>query len=400
MNPDKVWRAALILAIGAAVSCLVWSLASAEPELQANACFNSPTTADPTATVCISNVNVLFNGTGTDNQFYVSWRTLASADGHVKLVGGDTYYDVRGANYQGVTHYVRVNNLAAKTNYLFDVLTNGQTYTNGGAHWTARLGPALAAPTPYFVFGRVKNPDTSDADGALVYAQVRDGDSQGTQGRSGLLSAVIVLADGGDFFNINLSTARTQNNADLYLFNPAGDRVLVVAQGEQGSASKAFPVGDLHPPKPPPSLILGTNGSGNVVTATPTVLPPTETPTASPTATETEMPVPTLTEVPALPTEIAEPIETETAAVPPTFETVPTLSPEQATRLADETNATQVAEAANQPQPDRTRVFGGVPLIQPPAQASPNTWLLLGLAAVLIVGAALLGLAALFVSRR
>lgn len=399
MNPtDKFWRAALVITCCAAISFLLWSYTSAEPELQgANSCLNAPVSTDPTATVCISNVTVPFNGTSGDNQFYVSWLTRGAVSGHVTLTGGDTFSDVRGDSFKGTTHYVRVSNLAAKTAYTFDVISDDTTYTNGGGHWSARLGPAMQPATPYFIFGRVKNPDGSDADGALVLAQVRDGDKQGTQGRSGLLSALINLADGGNFFNINLANARTQNNNQSYTYSADGDRVFVAAFGAQGRANKAFKISDLHPPKPPPSLILG-NGSGSVVTATPTLIPPSLTPTLSPTPTETETPVPTDTDTPEPPTETAEPIETETVSVPPTFETVPTLSPDQATALAQDTNATDVANAAGQTQP--TRIYGGVPVLQPAQQSNAGTWVVIGLAAVLIVGGVLLGLAAFFVSRR
>src|SRR6202521_3411014 len=98
MNPtDKFWRAALVFSCCAAISFLLWSLTSAEPELQsANSCLNAPASADPTATVCISNITVPFNGTSADNQFYVSWLTPGAVSGRVTLGGGNTFSDVRG----------------------------------------------------------------------------------------------------------------------------------------------------------------------------------------------------------------------------------------------------------------------------------------------------------------
>ena len=82
----------------------------------------------------------------------------------------------------------------------------------------------------------------------------------------------------------------------------------------------------------------------------------------------------------------------------PTLELVPTVSPDQATRLASDENAPRVAIAAGLPQP--TRVFGGVPVLEPNRQPTTNTWLIIGLAVVLIIGAVLLGLAGFFVWRR
>ncbi len=401
---EKIWRAAFVWLVVIAVVLLVLSVsradpARAEPPQQANACFNAPAAADPTNSVCISNVVVLFNGVSPENQFVVSWRTQSAQTGSVKL-NNATYQDVRGAEFQGTTHYIKISGLAAKTTYTFDIVSGDETYTKGGAHWSVRLGPAIQPTTPYFIFGRVKNPDGSDADGAIVYAQVRDGDDKGTNGRSSLLSGLIVLADGGDFFNINVETARTQNISQKYVYSADADRVYISAVGTQGSASKQFKISDLHPPKPPPSMILSGSGTGNVVTATPTLIPPTATPTLSPTLTETITPSPTLTHTALPPTKTSAPRGTATPNVPPTFENVPTIAPDQATRLAATPDTTLVAiPAGEEIEPPRTRVFGGVPEIQPPAQTN-NTVLFIGLAVVLFVGAVLLGLAAFFASRR
>lgn len=399
---ERVWRAALSFLLVVAAALLCPSAARAAPAEQSNACLNAPASADPTATVCISNMIVVFNGESDENQFYVSWRTAGSARGRIQILGGGSFDDVRGGDYRGKTHYVQVKKLKGRTNYQFDVISDGETYTNGGAHWSVRMGPALPSDTPFYVSGHVKNPDGSGADGALVFAQLRDSDNQGTDGRSGFLSALIVLADGGDFFNINLEAARTPNNSAKYIFDPDADRVFIAATGEQGTVSKQFKISDLQLPKPPPSLILNSSGTGNVATATPTLLPSTPTATFTETATETATPTevsPTPTHTPP-PTETPEPPATETPNLPPTFESVSTPAPEQETRLAEIPEGTNAAlPAGAEVEPPRTRVFGQVPTIPPPAQAD-NTLLFIGLGIVLIVGAVLLGLAAFFVARR
>lgn len=401
MFPFKCTRRAVLVSVILTAAALFYlPRADAHPVLQNASCLNAPAATDPTATVCISNVIVPFNGMSEENQFAVSWRTSNAAQGRVQLRNGDTFDDVRGTNYRGQTHYVIIRNLAAKSTYAFDLISDGETFTNGGAHWTVRMGSAVDATTPYFIFGRVKNPDGSDADGTIVYAQVRDGDQQGTGGRSGLVSAIIVLADGGNFFNMDLQNARTQNNANKFVFNPATDHVILNAFGAQGSARKQFDISDLHPPKPPASINLSASGTGNVTTATPT-LSPTQTLTPSNTTTQTATHMPTAIETrTAVATETLEPNATETPALPPTFENVPTIAPDQATRLASTPDTTSVAiPAGEEVEPPPTRVFGGVPVIEPPAQAN-NTLLLTALALVLFVGAVLLGLAAYFVSRR
>lgn len=401
MNP-ATWlvRAAFFFALIAAMALLVWSTTRAAPTLQTTNCLSAPIAADPSATVCVSQVVVQVNSTSEKNLFYVSWRTREAERGRVRLVNGDTFEDVRGANYEGKTHYVQVNNLKAKTDYLFDIISGGETYTNGGKHWTAQLGAALEETTPFFIIGHVYNSNGSAADGALVFAQVRDGDNQGTEGRTGLLSALVVVEDGGDLFNINLGYARKQNNLQPYVFNPEADRVFLTALGETGRVEQQFIIQDLHPPKPPPSLMLSETGTGVVSTATATQIPDTATPTPTPTYTETLTLTPTLTNTAAPPTLTPQPQPTNTPNAPPTFESVPTLEPAQATSLAPTAAPTSVANAEGaQPDFQRTRVFGGVPAIQPPPDSN-STFIVIALAVVLFVGAVLLGLAAFFVSRR
>lgn len=400
---EKVWRAVLTILLIVAAAFLCLSAARASPALQVNACLNAPVSADPTPTVCVSNIAILFNGESADNHFVVSWRTPDAVKGRVHLLGGASFDDVRGADYQGKTHYIEVKKLKGRTDYEFDITSGGDTYTNGGAHWSVHMGPAQSSGTPFYISGHVKNPDGSGADGALVFAQLRDGDDKGTAGRSSFLSALIVLTDGGDFFNINLEAARAQNNSTRYVFDPNADRVFITAMGAEGTASKQFKISDLQLPKPPPSLSLSPGGTGNVATATPTLFPSTATPTFSATPTETATATllsPTSTHTSAPPTRIPALAATDTPNILPTLESVPTPAPEQETRVAENPNATSVAlPAGAEVEPQRTRVFGAVPDLPPPEPVN-NTLLFVGLAMVLMVGAVLLGLAAFFAARR
>lgn len=377
-------------------SGLLFSTVRAAPPLQTPNCQTAPAAPDPSGSVCISRVVIPFNGVSPDNQFYVSWRSVNAEKGQVKLDSGETSDDVRGAAYQGVTHYVAVSNLDAKKTYTFDIVSGGQTFTNNGAHWDVRTGAALQATNPYTIFGRVKNPDGSDADGAIVYAQVRDGDDVGSQGRSGFISGVIVLADGGNFFTIDLDLARTQNFNQKFVFDPEMDRVQIIVVGKQGTASKTFVIQDLHPPAPPPSLILSGSGAGTAATATPSLVPPTATPTLTPTLTPTVTLTPTATPTFFVPTETPV-LPTETLVIPTIQNPIPTLAPAEATRVAVE--PTRVAIPAGQ-EIEPTRIFGGVPTVQPPPPAANNNLLVIFIAVFLFVGAVLLGAAAFFVSRR
>ena len=76
----------------------------------------------------------------------------------------------------------------------------------------------------------------SDADHTIVYAQIRDGDDQGSQGRSSWLSGLIVVADGGNFFNIDLDNARANNIA---MGARPGELTMLVADGMEHPLLKA-----------------------------------------------------------------------------------------------------------------------------------------------------------------
>ena len=365
----------------------------------ASTATTAPIAADPSASVCISRVVVPFNGVSPENQFYVSWRSSKPEKGQVKLASDETFDDVRGGSYQGITHYIAVSNLDAKKTYTFDILSGGQTFTHNGEHWEVRTGAALQSTNPYTIFGRVKNPDGSDADGAIVYAQIRDADDVGSQGRSALLSAVIVLADGGNFFTIDLDQARTQSLSQKFVFDAEMDRVQIIAVGAQGTASKAFRIDELHPPAPPPSLNLSGSGTGTVATATPSLVPPTVTPTSTPTLTPTATLSPTATPTLFVPSETPVP-PTATLALPTIQSPIPTLEPAEETRIAETPTLVAIPASGDEVEPGRTRVFGGVPSVEPPPAASNNNVLVIVFAVVLFVGAVLLGAAAFFLSRR
>jgi hypothetical protein len=400
MNLNKIERRkAFILALAAFVVVLVRTSALASPPTQSTSCLTAPVAPDPSPTVCVSQAVAQVDARSEKNYFYVSWRTQNPEKGQVRLAGGRTYHDVRGEDFEGRTHYVRVEGLRAKSSTQFDIVSGGETYTNGGDHWTGELGEAVEESAPYFIIGHVTNPNGNGANGALVYAQIRDGDAEGTPGRTGLLSALIVLEDGGDIFNINLGLARKQNNLQPFSFEPDSDRVFLTAIGPQGSVSEQFIISDLHPPRPPPSLMLAREGTGTVATATATIIPDTATPTLTPTLTETPTATPTNTLAP--PTETQRPRPTRTPEVLPTETSAPTALPTIPTGGTPTPGTTIVAlPAEGQFDPRGTRVFGGVPNIQPPPPAPNNTLIFIGLALVLFVGAVLLGLAAFFVARR
>lgn len=390
---------------------------------QGSDCATATPAADPSPTVCVGEVVVNTAGVAPDNRLSISWVSVGPETGTVKSVGIDsTYGDVRGPGFSGITHYVQVSNLPPGADYQFDIISGGNTYTNGGQHWSVNIGPALNPPAPVNIIGQVKNHDGSPATEAIVYAQVlRSSDSA----VSSLLSMnpPVTTEDQG-VFHLSLSDARSvdsnMNFDGQFTFDQSKDKVVVTAVGADGFASIIVPITSAKPHPGPfgVNLILG-RGIVAYNTATPSPIPPTLTATPiTPTATQTLPPLtatalaatetaaaftatPTLTEAPPTATS-PRPTSTRPPPVVPTA-TAPiiTIVPTGQTEVAQATLGTTPEETAG---PLITRII--YPLTEtPPANSFfsgivSGGSLLAALALVAFIGAALLGLAGIFVWRK
>lgn len=390
---------------------------------QASDCATAAPAADPSPTVCISQVIVTTAGVSPDNHLSISWVSSNKETGTVKSVGIDsTYGDVRGPGFSGLTHYVQVSNLPPGADYQFDIISGGNPYTNDGQHWSVNIGPALNQPAPVNIIGQVKNHDGTAATEAILYAQVlRVSDSA----VSSLVSMnPPMTADDQGVFHLSLSDARSldsnMNFDGPFAFDQSKDKVIVTAVGAAGFASVTVPISAAKPHPGPfgVNLILG---SGIVAynTPTPTPIPPTLTATpVTPTATPTLLPLtatalaatqtataftltPTLTEVPPLAT---LPRPTSTRPPPPIpSATVPiiTIVPAGQTEVAQATLETTPDETAG---PLNTRII--YPLTETPQANSlfsgvpPGGSLLAALALIAFIGAAVLGAAGIFIWRK
>lgn len=397
--------------------------AQAHAPSQASDCTTASPGADPSPTVCVSEVIVTTNAVAPSNRFSVSWVSQTPETGSVKMVGIDSSFgDVRGPGFSGITHYVQVSNLQPSAAYLFDVISGGNTYTNGGQHWNVTVGPALNQPSPDNIIGRVKNADGSDATEALVYAKVvRVSDSAASSLVS--MNPPMTQDDGGLLHSISLSDARTiasnLNYDGQFAYDPKRDKVVVTAVGPDGFASVTVNIGAAKPRAGGVNVIL-TLGSGFVSYNTPTAtpIPPTLTATPiTPTATQTEPPL-TATALAATETATAFTSTPTFAAAPPTATiprptaTRPPIIPTATVPIitivpAGQTNAAQAtleAELEGTPQPVSTRFI--YPLTEKPPGNSLLTGITSGasilaaLAIVAFIGAAVLGGAAIFIWRR
>jgi hypothetical protein len=186
-----------------------------------------------------------------DTLFTVSWLTAETAKGQVQLADGTTYGDARGSDFVGTTHYVTVTGLLANREYSFDVISGGGRYDQAGAHWTVKTGDTLAPRTPDLVFGRIRNPDGSNAANVIVFSII-DRVQQGVG--SAPLSTLVTARDGGSFsvdlgetrawsdptkhFAYAVSSDRYMNNAVTFQAVGAGGAgLLTVDAGDEGLRS-------------------------------------------------------------------------------------------------------------------------------------------------------------------
>ena len=169
-----------------------------------------------------------------DTSFAVSWITDIPSDGHVNY-GTDpaaldqTVYDDRGAETSDDTHHVTLLDLTPENTYYFDVVSDGTTDDNGGAHYSVTTGPTLGLPPSDQIFGQVfKEDGTTLAEGTIVYITLFDDDGSGSSGQAAELSS---LVDNTGYWYANLGNARTSDLSAYFDYSASGDQVRLEAQG-------------------------------------------------------------------------------------------------------------------------------------------------------------------------
>jgi hypothetical protein len=200
-----------------------------------------------------------------DATLNVSWVTdqLATGEVHYGIDPANldqTAYDDRGAETSDDTHYVTLVGLTPNTAYYFDVVSDGTTDDNGGAHYTVTTGPTLGLPGSDTIYGQVFKADgTTPAEGAIVYITLRDADGSGSSGEAAPLSA---LVDESGYWSTNLGDARLADLSDYFDYSASGDQVRLEAQGSGDGTGYATV--DTSRDSPAPPIILGDVRSHDV----------------------------------------------------------------------------------------------------------------------------------------
>lgn len=229
------------------------STATAPPAATQTASPTVTPTSSPTTTptgpvpVTISKVSVTDI---RDTTFTVSWVTDQSAGGEVRY-GTDPAQlnQVAADNRVDDTHLVVVKNLNPATMYYFDIVSGSSQDDNGGSHYQVTTGPTISPPAPHTAYGYVYKEDGSTpAEGALVYAVIRDNDGQGSQ----VCASMVAQVDVNGIANFNLANARSTDFTTACAYSTSGDILQLAVEGaSDGSAARDQDMGAVSPWTPP-----------------------------------------------------------------------------------------------------------------------------------------------------
>lgn len=299
------------------------------------------------ASAAPANAAVILGGRGRvanvrATSFTVLWSTDTDTTGQI-LYGsaatlGSTVQDVRGG-VSSSTHYVDVTGLQPNTNYFFDVQSGSAIDNNQGQHYQIKTGPEIGAPpSNNAVVGSVLNPGgTSPAAGALVWATVRDGNTQGTSGASQLLA---VLAGQDGRFRLGMQP-RVPDFTTYFQYSNEGDLIDLFGRAASGEVSGTIDTrvtqeGGTAPAEArmvlmqvtPTAVPAGAASATPTLTVVPTVTVPavakpaaaateTLTPAAAAAPTQPTLATPTVAGVPAPPTSVPVPTRPGAVQLPP-----------------------------------------------------------------------------------
>jgi len=251
----------------------------------------------------------------------ISWITDADNKGEVHysespdLSNALTADDVRGAVFEGCTHYVDIASLKKETLYYFEVVSGGEVDNNNGSYYSFKtMKEPFAPPGICLQYGYVYQENGSTtATGAIVYLWVTHNGEE-----SYPLSKLIDRKGEEDAtFVFNIKETRGVGTDNLFSSIDTGDPIHLEAVycGDYSTYSDMVFEGCTYNCG---SMTLVYNPSGTTVpTTTPTTAPTTTPTTTVPTITPTTAPTTTPTTVPTTTPTTTTILSTTTSETPP-----------------------------------------------------------------------------------
>jgi len=188
-----------------------------------------------------------------DTAAVITWQTSETATGIADIHGRGSFLttvkDVRGAGYQGLSHYLQITGLQPDSQYDVEISStaNGATSSHQLSFHT---GPTLPLPPSETVYGQIfMSEGNRPAEGVVIFIRIADQDRQGSQGESALMSS---LVDENGYWHANLGNARTEDLSGPFRYSSFCDVLEITILFEDGwiegrqlaiaSASPADPI--------------------------------------------------------------------------------------------------------------------------------------------------------------
>jgi hypothetical protein len=108
----------------------------------------------------------------THNSAEISYFTQGECSSVLKVDNRTITNHFSSTSPKSKTHYFTINGLKEKANYLYSVISEGNTYTHQNYSFTTATKPIGNIPTSNLAWGRVFNPDMSPASNAIVYLNI------------------------------------------------------------------------------------------------------------------------------------------------------------------------------------------------------------------------------------
>ncbi|ETR67171.1 MAG: hypothetical protein OMM_05284 [Candidatus Magnetoglobus multicellularis str. Araruama] len=168
----------------------------------------------------------------------ISWITENECTGNVLLSDPKesivkTFYDDRGENFIGDTHYITLRGLRKNTDYYFSIASGGQIDDNNGQQYTASTGNNILPIGSFQPAGQIFLSDQKTvATNAIVYIVVSNQTEQS--------APLSVLVDHGGYWFVELVNARHINNERLFRVSETDTLSITIAGGAMGTNSLEY----------------------------------------------------------------------------------------------------------------------------------------------------------------
>jgi len=180
----------------------------------------------------------------THNSAEISYFTQAECSSVLKVDNRTISNHFSSKSSKSKTHYFFINDLKEKTNYIYSVISDGNTYTNQNYNFTTATKPIGNIPTSNLAWGRVFNPDMSPASNAIVYLNIPGASPLSSpvteNGYWNISLAISFNADKNNWFSLSADTQE-----DIVVISADGQTTQITSHSSRNN--------------PVPDIIIGQN---------------------------------------------------------------------------------------------------------------------------------------------